>query len=132
MLHMTSRRLLILGGTLALTPLVHAQPSASPFVGRWKGHVRGLGDAEIVVVAVRANGQVDGTMVFPEQAKTFSFGDKLDMVNSINHGLVQGLSLTIETALGGTYRLNLAGGQLAGEYVRGTTYKVPVTFEKAM
>jgi hypothetical protein len=128
----TSRRLLILIGALALNSVAHAQSSTSSFVGRWTGHVRGLGDAEIVVVAIRANGQVDGTMVFPEQAKTFSFGDKLDMVNSINHGLVQGSSLTIETALGGTYHLSLAGGELAGEYVRGTTYKVPVTFQKAL
>ncbi len=45
-------------------------------------------------------------MTFPEQAKTFKFGDKLDIVNSINHGVVQGSVLTIETALGGTYRLN--------------------------
>ena len=123
-----SRRLFILGG-LAISSLAHAQ--SSPFVGRWTGHVRGLGDAEILVSGVRANGQVDGTMVFPEQSKTFNFGNKLDMVNSINHGVVQGSSLTIETALGGTYRLSLAGGRLAGEYVRGTTYKVPVTFQKA-
>ena len=127
----TSRRLLILGG-LAISSLAHAQPSGSPFVGRWKGNVRGLGDAEILVTAVRANGQVDGTMTFPEQAKTFKFGDKLDFVNSINLGVVQGSVLTIETALGGTYRLNLVGGQLTGEYLRGTTMNVPVTFEKAM
>jgi hypothetical protein len=128
-MHKTSRRLFILGG-LAISAGAHAQPSG--FVGRWTGHVRGLGDAEIVVSGVRANGQVDGTMTFPEQSQTFKFGDKLDMVNSINHGIVQGSALTIETALGGTYRLNLAGGQLTGEYLRGTTMKVPVTFQKAM
>jgi len=130
MAHTTSRRLLVLG-MLAVVSTAHAQPSGSSFIGRWTGHVKGLGDAEIVVVAVRANGQVDGTMVFPEQAKTFTFGDKLDIVNSINHGLVEGSSLTIETAMGGTYRLALADGRLGGEYVRGTTYKVPVTFQKA-
>jgi len=126
-----SRRFFILSG-LAISSLAHAQSSGSPFVGRWTGHVRGLGDAEILVSGVRANGQVDGTMTFPEQSKTFNFGDKLDMVNSVNHGVVQGSSLTIETALGGTYRLSLAGGRLAGEYVRGTTYKVPVSFQKAL
>jgi hypothetical protein len=130
-MHKTSRRLLILGG-LAISSLAHAQSSGSPFVGRWKGNVRGLGDAEILVTAVRTNGQVDGTMTFPEQAKTFKFGDKLDIVNSINHGIVQGSVLTIETALGGTYRLNAASGRLTGEYTRGTTMNVPVTFEKAM
>ena len=127
----SSRRLFILGG-LILGSAAYAQPAASAFVGRWTGNVRGLGDAEIVVTAVRANGQVDGTMTFPEQAQTFKFGDRLDMVNSINHGVVQGSVLTIETALGGTYRLNLVGGQLTGEYLRGTTMNVPVTFQKAM
>ena len=127
-MHKTSRRLFILGG-LAISSGAHGQPSG--FVGRWTGHVRGLGDAEILVSGVRANGQVDGTMTFPEQSKTFKFGDKLDMSNSINHGVVQGSVLTIETALGGTYRLNLVGGQLTGEYLRGTTMNVPVTFQKA-
>jgi hypothetical protein len=101
-------------------------------MGRWTGHVRGLGDAEILVSGVRADGQVDGTMTFLDQSKTFKFGDKLDFVNSINYGVVQGSVLTIETALGGTYRLNLVGGQLTGEYLRGTTMNVPVTFQKAM
>jgi hypothetical protein len=131
MVHKASRRVLILGG-LMISSLAYAQPSGSSFIGRWTGNVRGLGDAEIQVTGIRANGQVDGTMTFPEQAKTFKFGDKLDIVNSINHGVVQGSALTIETALGGTYRLNMANGQLTGEYLRGTTLNVPVTFQKAM
>ena len=65
----TSRRLLILGG-LAISSLAHAQPSGSPFVGRWKGNVRGLGDAEILVTAVRANGQVDGVYVIYNEFKS--------------------------------------------------------------
>ena len=129
-MHKTSRRVFILGG-VAVSSVAHAQSSGS-FVGRWTGNVRGLGDVEIQVTGVRANGQVDGTMTFPEQAKTFKFGDKLDIVNSINHGVVQGSVLTIETALGGTYRLNMANGRLTGEYLRGTTMNVPVTFQKVM
>jgi hypothetical protein len=124
-----SRRLLVIAGTLTIASLAHAQQSMS-LVGRWKGHVPGLGDAEIIVVTVRANGQVDGQMVFPDQNRTFAFGDKLDIVNSINHGAVRGSSLTIETAMGGTYQLNIGTSSLNGEYVRGTTYKVPVTFQK--
>lgn len=124
------RRLFTLAALLAFSRTAGAQ-SASPFIGRWTGHVQGLGDAEIIVDAVRANGRVDGKMVFPEQNKTFTFGDKLDIVNSINQGVVQGSALTIETAMGGTYRLTLANGQLGGEYLRGTTYKVPVSFRKA-
>ncbi|WP_421996633.1 hypothetical protein [Reyranella sp.] len=124
-----SRRLFILAG-LALGSAAHAQPSASRFVGRWTGHVRGLGDAEIVVTAVRPNGQIDGAMTFPEQGRTLAFGDKVDIANGINHGVVRESVLTIETALGGTYRLNLVEGGMSGEYTRGTTMKVPVTFQK--
>lgn len=128
----TSRRVFMIAGALAVTSVGHAQQSTSPFVGRWTGPVQGVGEAEIIVSGVRANGQVDGRMVFPEQNKTFTFGDKIDLANGINHGVVQGSSLTIDTAYGGTYRLNMAGSNLSGEYVRGTTYKVPVNFRKAM
>jgi hypothetical protein len=125
-----SRRLLVIAGTLIIPSLARAQQSMSQFIGRWKGQVPGLGDAEMIVVTVRANGQVDGQMVFPDQNRTFAFGDKLDIVNNINHGVVRGSSLTIETAMGGTYQLNIGSSSLNGEYVRGTTYKVPVTFQK--
>jgi hypothetical protein len=125
-----SRRLFVLAGTLTITSVARAQQAMNQLIGRWKGHVPGLGDAEIIVVAVRANGQVDGQMVFPDQNKTFALGDKLDIVNSINHGVIRGSSLTIETAMGGTYRLDIGSSSLNGEYVRGTTYKVPVTFQK--
>jgi len=126
-----SRRFVAIAGALTVASMAHAQQATSQFVGRWTGHVPGLGNAEIVVTAVRANGQVDGQMVFPDQNQTFTFGEKLDIAKSINHGVVQGPSLTIETAMGGTYRLNLESGSLRGEYVRGNTYKVPVTFQKA-
>jgi hypothetical protein len=125
-----SRRLFVIAGALTIASMARAQQAMSQFVGRWKGQVPGLGDAEIIVVAVRANGQVDGQMVFPDQKQTFAFGDKLDIANSTNHGVVRGSSLTIETAMGGTYQLNMASSSLNGEYVRGTTYKVPVTFQK--
>ena len=125
------RRLLIIAAPLALASTTRAQ-SASRFAGRWIGQVKGLGDAEIVVVAVRANGQADGRMVFSERNTTFLFGDKLDIKNSISHGVVKGSTLTIETVMGGIYRLNLVDGQLNGEYLRGTTDKVPVTFQKTM
>ena len=126
-----SRRLVAIAAALTVASMAHAQQATPQLVGRWTGHVPGLGNAEIVVTAVRANGQVDGQMVFPDQNQTFTFGEKLDIAKSINHGVVQGFSLTIETAMGGTYRLNLESGSLRGEYVRGNTYKVPVSFQKA-
>jgi hypothetical protein len=127
---MSSRRIFVLGAVLGFTQTAQAQQSSSPLVGRWTGHVPGLGAAEIVVLAIRANGQVEGRMVFQEPEKTLLFGDKLDIVKGISHGVAKGAELTIETAMGGTYRLSLVGAQLSGEYVRGTTYKVPVTFQK--
>jgi hypothetical protein len=123
----TSRRVVLMAGTLTVGSAARAQ-SPSPFVGSWHGQVPGFGDAQIVVVAVRPNGHVDGKMVFQNQA--FAFGEKLDIAKGINHGVVRGSTLRIETSLGGTYLLNMVGGQLTGEYVRGNTYKVPVTFQK--
>src|SRR5713101_1151596 len=90
-----------------------------------------IGDAEIAVIVVRPDGLVDGKMVFPNQGQTFILGEKLDIARGMNRGVVQGSTLTIETAMGGTYRLNLVGGQLSGEYIRGNTYKVQVTFQRA-
>ena len=126
-----SRRLVAIAGALAVASMARAQQATPQFVGRWTGHVPGLGNAEIVVTAVRANGQVDGQMVFPDQSQTFTFGERLDIAKSINHGVVEGSLLTIETAMGGSYRLTLESGSLRGDYVRGNTYKVPVTFQKA-
>ena len=125
-----SRRLFAIAAMLTVAPMARAQPMP-PLVGHWKGLVPGLGNAEIIVAAVRTNGQLDGRMVFPDQNQTFAFGDKLDIANSTNHGVLQGSSLTIETAMGGTYRLTVGSGSLDGEYVRGNTYKVAVTFQKA-
>jgi hypothetical protein len=123
------RRLLIMAAPLALASTARAQ-SASRFAGRWTGHVKGLGDAEIVVISVRANGQVDGKMEFSGRNTTFLFGDKLDIPNGISHAVIRGSTLTIETSMGAIYRLNLVNGQLNGEYIRGSTDKVPVTFRK--
>jgi hypothetical protein len=127
-----SQRLLVLLATLASAVVVaYAQQAQSPFVGNWRGHVQGIGNAEIAVIAVRTDGVVDGKMVFPDQGQSFVLGEKLDIARSINRGVVQGSTLTIETAMGGTYRLNLVGGQLSGDYIRGNTYKVRVSFQRA-
>jgi hypothetical protein len=124
------QRLFVLSATLAWAVVAYAQ-AQSPFAGNWRGQVPGIGDAEIAVIVVRPDGLVDGKMVFPNQGQTFILGEKLDIARGMNRGVVQGSTLTIETAMGGTYRLNLVGGQLSGEYVRGNTYKVRVSFQRA-
>ena len=50
---------------------------------------------------------------------------------NINHGVVSGPALAIESALGGSYELALDGDRLSGVYTRGTTYKVAVTFTRS-
>jgi hypothetical protein len=124
------QRLFVLSATLASAVVAYAQ-AQSPFAGNWRGQVPGIGDAEIAVIAVRPDGLVDGKMVFPNQGQTFILGEKLDIARGMNRGVVQGSTLTIETAMGGTYRLNLVAGQLSGEYIRGNTYKVRVSFQRA-
>ena len=52
---------------------VRAQTAASPFVGKWKGAVPGIGDAELIISAVRQNGSIEGTMGIGSQDKVVTF-----------------------------------------------------------
>jgi len=110
---------------------VRAQTAASPFVGKWKGAVPGIGDAELIISAVRQNGSIEGTMGFGSQDKVVTFGEKLDISRGVSQGLVVGSTLKIETAMGGEYQLSLSGDVMSGSYIRGTTYKVPISFKRS-
>ena len=110
---------------------VRAQTATSPFVGKWKGAVPKIGDAELIISAVRQNGSIEGTMGFGSQAPVVTFGEKLDISRGVSQGLVVGSTLKIETAMGGEYQLSLSGDAMSGSYIRGTTYKVPISFKRA-
>ena len=69
-------------------------------------------------------------MEFELNSYVSTFGDKFNTANDTNYGVVTGDTLTIEAALGGTYELTLQGSELIGVYVRGTTYRVPVSFRR--
>lgn len=107
----------------------HAQ-QGSAFVGEWQGKIDGIGDARLIITAVKPSGQVEGRMEFALQSFVSTFGDKWNSADRINHGVVSGSLLTIESALGGIYRLTLSGDQLAGSYTRGTTFNGTVSFKK--
>lgn len=121
-----SRRLLMALPLLALARPVMAQQTPASLVGQWQGQVEGIGGVRLLVTAVSPNGQIQGRMEFDLQ----SFGDKADSGKATNHGVVSGDTVTIEAALGGTYRLTLAGNRLAGRYTRGTTFDGVATFVK--
>jgi hypothetical protein len=103
---------------------------SSGFVGQWQGNVDGIGEAKLIVTAVRADGRVEGRMEFALQSYVSTFGDKADSGRNTNRGVVSGSTLTIDSALGGTYRLTLSGDRLAGTYTRGTTFNGSATFKK--
>jgi hypothetical protein len=105
-----------------------AQQSAG-FVGQWQGTVEGLGEAKLIITAVRADGLVEGRMEFALQSYVSTFAAKSDSLKT-NRGIVSGQTLTIDAALGGTYRLTLSGNQLAGTYSRGTTLSGPASFKR--
>lgn len=119
---------------LAITPLGPwpslAQPRGSGFVGQWEGEVDGIGRARLIIVAVKPSGQVEGRMEFELHAYTSTFGDKADSGAKTSLGMVSGQALTIESSLGGTYRLAMSGDQLAGTYSRGTTFSGKATFKR--
>jgi hypothetical protein len=69
-------------------------------------------------------------MEFALRSYVSTFADKTDSVRNTNRGVVSGATLTIDAALGGTYRLTLAGDSLAGTYVRGNTFSGAATFKR--
>jgi hypothetical protein len=102
---------------------------SSGFVGQWQGTVAGIGEAKVIITAVRADGLVEGRMEFALQSYVSTFAEKADSLKT-NRGLVSGQTLTIDAALGGTYHLTLSGDRLAGTYSRGTTFSGPASFKR--
>ena len=127
---MKSRRGFVLAAVLSLPLAALAQQPGAGFVGEWQGLVPGVGDARLIVTAVKPDGQVEGRMEFTLQSFVAAFGDKADYALRTNYGVVSGSALTIDTALGGTYKLSRNGDQLSGTYTRGTTMNVAVNFKK--
>ena len=106
-----------------------AQP-AGGFVGQWQGTVDGIGDARIVITAVRPDCRIEGRMEFTLQSHVATFADRPHPVQNTSVGVVSESMLTIEAALGGTYRLTLSGDALAGSYTRGTTFDGKASFRR--
>jgi hypothetical protein len=116
--------LLVFGTSLA--------QQAGSFVGQWQGTVDGVGDAKIVISDVKPDGRVEGRMEFALHSFVATFSDKPHPIEKTSVGVVSGstLTLTIESALGGTYRLSVSGDQLAGRYTRGTTFDGAAVFRR--
>ena len=127
---MQTRRVFVQAAVLSLPLAALAQQPGAGFVGEWQGQVPGIGDARLIVTSVRPDGQVEGRMEFALQSFVSTFGDKADSGKRINHGVVAGSTLTIESALGGKYVLSRKDDQLSGSYTRGTTLNVAVSFKK--
>jgi hypothetical protein len=114
---------------LGITP-AHTQQGASAFIGEWKGQIEGIGEARLVIAAVKSNGQIEGQMEFSLKSFVSTFGDKADSAKNTSLGIVSGSTLSIESALGGKYELARTGNQLTGVYTRGTTYRGSASFTK--
>lgn len=102
------------------------------FIGQWQGTVDGVGDAKIIITSVRPDGRVEGRMEFALHSFVATFSDKPHPIEKTSVGVASGgtLTLTIEAALGGTYRLTLSGDSLAGTYTRGTTFSGKAAFHR--
>lgn len=128
---MQSRRIFLTLPILLLPLHGHTQTAKATFIGEWQGKVPGIGDARLIISAVKKNGQIEGRMEFLAQSARRRFGDKVDAGANTNYGVASGSTLIIETAQGGRYDLTLTGDRLNGTYVRGTTYKVAVDFKRS-
>jgi hypothetical protein len=127
----STRRVFITAAILSVPLAARAQQAGAGFVGEWQGNIPGVSEARLVITSVKPDGLVEGRMEFSLQSFVSTFGDKADSGQRTNRGIVSGATLTIESALGGTYALNRNGDQLSGTYTRGTTMSVPVTFKKS-
>jgi hypothetical protein len=127
-----SRRIFFFTLSLLLALGTSLAQQAGGFVGQWQGTVDGIGEAKIVITGVRPDGRVEGRMEFALHSFVATFSDKPHPIEKTSVGLVSGdtLALTIEAALGGTYRLTLSGDSLAGSYTRGTTFTGKATFRR--
>ena len=101
------------------------------FVGEWVGTVDGIGWAKIIITGVNPDGRVEGRK-FALHSFVATFSDKPHPIEKTSVGMVSGetLTFTIEAALGGTYRLKLSGDELAGRYIRGTTFEGKASFRR--
>ena len=127
---MPSRRAVLLV-CLLLLPVAGRGQQGAGFVGQWQGTVEGLGEAKIIITAIAPDGLVEGRMEFALRSYVSTFADKANSTGNTSRGVVSGTTLTIDAALGGTYRLTLAGDSLAGTYSRGTTFSGTATFKRA-
>lgn len=126
---MLGRRNIVIIGLTALPAIARAQSPSGGLIGQWQGDVPGIGPARIVITGIKPGGQVEGRMEFELQSFVSTFADKADSgPNKTNLGIAAGSSLTIESALGGTYNLVQEGNTLKGTYTRGTTFNGSATF----
>ena len=125
---MQSRRFVM--GALLLVPFASQAQQASPFVGTWAGQVEGIGNARLIITAVKADGLAEGRMEFELQSYVTPLGAKVDGGANTSAAVVSGSGLRIETAMGGRYDLVLNGNRLTGTYARGTTMRTAASFTK--
>ncbi len=127
---MIDRRRMI--GALALLgiPSGGEAQTGPGFVGTWKGTVDGIGNATLIITGIGPGNLIEGRMEFELQSYQVTFADKMSPAQNASRGLVSGSSLKIDTALGGTYNLTLAGNRLAGQYTRGNTFNGKAEFSR--
>jgi hypothetical protein len=130
--NMLARRIVLTTLTLLLALGTSLAQPAGGFVGQWQGTVDGVGEAKIIITNVRPDGRVEGRMEFALHSFVATFSDKPHPIEKTSVGVVSDgtLTLTIEAALGGTYRLTLSGNSLAGSYTRGTTFSGKAAFRR--
>lgn len=127
---MLTRRNIVVG-LMGLPVVARAQSASGGLIGEWQGEVAGIGAARVIITGIKPNGQVEGRMEFELQSFVSNFADKADSgPDKTNLGIASGQSLTIESALGGTYSLVREGNSLKGTYTRGTTFNGPATFTR--
>lgn len=100
-----------------------------PFVGKWREKIAHTGDVDLIIKGVRPDGLIVGNFEVPRYSNwNCTFSDKVDPVQKLAIGKVNGEALFITLANGVTYDLKWENGMLVGMAHGGRTW--PMRFKR--
>jgi hypothetical protein len=100
-----------------------------PFVGKWREKIAHTGDVDLIITGVRPDGLIVGKFEVPRYSNwNCTFSDRVDPVQKLATGKVNGEALFITLANGVTYDLKWENGMLVGTAHGGRTW--PMRFRR--
>lgn len=120
-------------GCLLMVACGHLSTSAFAqdhlFVGKWRETIAHTGDVDLIITGVRPDGLIVGNFEVPRYSNwNCTFSDRVDPVQKLATGKVNGEALSITLANGVRYDLKWERGMLVGMASGGRTW--PMRFKR--